>query len=160
MFTQLGVAPFSSPSASPFPRYGLATPTVTTAGGELYMFGGLVEGSIMNDLHTLDCNDLSAKYIQTRGDIPSPRLGHAVAIISELLIVWGGNTNAGRPAGALTTRDLDNGLYVLNLGEHHDPASATYVNLNVRSLQSMVKYHDTPICPYRTSWTHCGYVWS
>ncbi|KAG1778034.1 hypothetical protein EV702DRAFT_968580, partial [Suillus placidus] len=45
-----------------------------------------------NDLYLLSAHDLSATLVQTSGEIPSPRVGHACAIISSVLIVWGGDT--------------------------------------------------------------------
>jgi hypothetical protein len=116
MLPKPGVAPPSSPSASPFPRYGHAMPTIATANGDIYMFGGLVKESILNDLYQFNCRDLAARYIQTGGEIPSPRVGHAAAIVSSVLIVWGGDTSGGS-ADPPANHVHDDGLYLLNLGE-------------------------------------------
>ncbi len=52
------------------------------------------------------------KLIQTSNEVPSARTGHASALISSVLIVWGGDTRlAGEPEAL-----LDDGLYLLNLG--------------------------------------------
>lgn len=50
--------------------------------------------------------------MQTGGEIPSPRVGHASALVSNVLIVWGGDT---KDPGS--TEKQDDGLYLLNLGK-------------------------------------------
>ncbi|KAI0080361.1 hypothetical protein K474DRAFT_1658082 [Panus rudis PR-1116 ss-1] len=108
-----GVAPPSSPSPSPFPRYGHSLPVNATATGELFLFGGLVRESVRNDLYLFTARDLSATLLQTTGEIPSPRVGHASAIVGSVLIVWGGDTKTnGRAPPA---EKQDDGLYLLNL---------------------------------------------
>ncbi|KAI0027318.1 hypothetical protein K488DRAFT_61970 [Vararia minispora EC-137] len=101
--------PPTQPSPSPFPRYGHALPATATAAGELFLFGGLVHDSARNDLYVFSTRDLSATLLQTSGEIPGPRVGHAGAQISQVLIIWGGDTKAdGRGK-------QDEGLYLLNL---------------------------------------------
>jgi hypothetical protein len=114
MLPKPGVAPPSSPSPSPFPRYGHAMPTIATANGDLYLFGGLVRETVRNDLYQFNSRELAAKYLQTGGEIPSPRVGHAAAIVSSVLIVWGGDTKGD--AQSKPTDKQDDGLYLLNLG--------------------------------------------
>ncbi|KAF9244530.1 hypothetical protein BU15DRAFT_85909 [Melanogaster broomeanus] len=101
-----GVAPPTSPSPSPFPRYGHALPATATASGELYLFGGLVRETARNDLYL-------ATFIQTAGEIPSPRVGHASAIVSSVLIIWGGDTKTDPMSNPAEKQD--DGLYLLNL---------------------------------------------
>ncbi|KZT01751.1 uncharacterized protein LAESUDRAFT_730922 [Laetiporus sulphureus 93-53] len=101
----LGVAPPNTPSPSPFARYG-----------ELYQFGGLVHDTVRNELYLLSTRDLSATLLQTAGEIPSPRVGHASALIGYVLIVWGGNT---KNSGASSGDEQDERLYLLNLGMCH-----------------------------------------
>ncbi|KAJ7630754.1 hypothetical protein FB45DRAFT_833493 [Roridomyces roridus] len=108
-----GVVPPTSPSPSPFPRYGHALPANATASGDLYIFGGLVRDSARNDLYIFSSRDQSATLLQTAGDGPSPRVGHASALVSNVLIVWGGDTKADqRPT---TAGKSDEFLYLLNL---------------------------------------------
>ncbi|EMD41957.1 hypothetical protein CERSUDRAFT_110507 [Gelatoporia subvermispora B] len=108
-----GVAPPSSPSPCPFPRYGHALPATATQTGELFLFGGLVRDTVRNDLYLLSTRDLSATLLQTAGEIPSPRVGHASALVGSVLIVWGGDTKTN---GKSQTGDKqDDGLYLLNL---------------------------------------------
>jgi hypothetical protein len=110
-----GVVPPTSPSPSPFPRYGHALPATGTNNGELYLFGGLVRESARNDLFQFSTRDLSATLLQTAGEIPSPRVGHASALVSNVLIVWGGDTKTD-PKSKPTDMQ-DDGLYLLNLGK-------------------------------------------
>ena len=114
-FPRPGVTPPSGPSSSPFPRYGHSLPPVTTASGELFLFGGLVQEQVKNDLYSFSTRDLSATYIETSGEVPPPRVGHASALVSSVLIVWGGDTKTRN------SEKQDEGLYLLNLGKLEAP---------------------------------------
>ena len=102
------------PSPSPFPRCGHTLPAIASAAGELFLFGGLVHKSPRNDLYVFSTRDFSATLLQTKGDIPSPRFGHASALISTLLVIWGGATNTGDQG--MPIGPYDDSLYLLNLG--------------------------------------------
>ncbi|KAG8832178.1 Negative regulator of mitotic exit [Serendipita sp. 399] len=105
-----GVPPVTAPSPAPFPRYGHSMPLNASQSGELFIFGGLVRESVRNDLYSFATRDLSATLVQTTGEIPPARVGHASALVSSVLIVWGGDTKQ-------TDSDKqDEGLYLLNLG--------------------------------------------
>lgn len=104
--------PPSTLSPSPFPRYGHALPANASVNGELYIFGGLVKESARNDVYLFSTRDNSATLLQTTGSIPSPRMGHASALVGDALIVWGGDTSPD-PTSQLDKHD--NGLYVLSL---------------------------------------------
>ncbi|KAH9044402.1 hypothetical protein EDB85DRAFT_2130328 [Lactarius pseudohatsudake] len=80
LLSKSGPPPTGS-SPSPFPRYGHALPATATAAGELILFGGLVHESARNDLYMFSTRDLSATLLQTSGEIPSPRVGHASALV-------------------------------------------------------------------------------
>ena len=115
MLPKPGVINNTNPSPSPFPRYGHSLPVTATANGELFLFGGLVREAVRNDLYIFSTRELSATLLQTAGEVPSPRVGHASALVSSVLIVWGGDTKTdGR---AYNTDAQDDGLYLLNLGE-------------------------------------------
>ena len=108
-----GVLPPQTPSPSPFPRYGHALPSTATSSGELFLFGGLVRERVRNDLYLISTRELSATLLQTAGEIPSPRVGHASALVGNVFIVWGGDTktnNKSKPGGS-----HDDGLYLFNL---------------------------------------------
>ncbi|KAL4241731.1 hypothetical protein ABKN59_000783 [Abortiporus biennis] len=108
-----GVVTPTSPSPSPFPRYGHALPATATATGELFLFGGLVRDTVRNDLYLFSTRDLSATLLQTSGEVPSPRVGHASALVGSVLIVWGGDTKTNNKAKPGDKQD--DGLYLLNL---------------------------------------------
>jgi len=105
-----GLAP--PPSPSPFPRYGHALPAVANSKGELFLFGGLVRETARNDVYVLSSHNNTTSLIQTTGMAPTPRMGHASALVSNVLIVWGGDTNTDP---TLPAAKIDNGLYLLNL---------------------------------------------
>ncbi|CAL1695132.1 unnamed protein product [Somion occarium] len=111
-FPTPGVVPPTTPSPSPFPRYGHALPATASSTGELFLFGGLVRETVRNDLYIFSSRDLSATLLQTAGEIPTPRVGHACAIVGGVLIVWGGDTKASNKPG----EKQDDSLYLLNLG--------------------------------------------
>lgn len=113
VFSKPGIAPPTSLSPSPFPRYGHALPTTSTSNGDLYLFGGLVRETPKNDLYLFNTRDYVASLVQTEGDVPSPRVGHASAIISNVLIVWGGDTKTDTRARYPDRQD--DGLYLFNL---------------------------------------------
>ncbi|KAG9043783.1 Negative regulator of mitotic exit [Tulasnella sp. UAMH 9824] len=98
-------------SPSPFPRCGHSLPPTSAASGELFLFGGLAEGEIKNDLYSFSTRDLSVTLIETEGDIPPPRVGHASALAGGMLIVWGGVTDYEANPNVLP----DDALYLLNL---------------------------------------------
>ena len=103
-------APPSGPSPSPFPRYGHALSASASGAGELFLFGGLVHDSARNDLYVFSTQGLAATLLQTSGKIPSPRVGHAVALVGSVLLIWGGDTNTEVP-----NEPQDDSLYLLNL---------------------------------------------
>ncbi|BGP07397.1 Tip elongation aberrant protein 1 [Rhodotorula toruloides] len=114
-------------SPLPFPRYGHSVNPVAAATptGDLYIFGGLVQNSVRNDLYLVQANSssnlassagksnpytpLNVGLIETRGEVPGPRVGHASVGVGNVLIVWGGDTKS-RPEDK-----QDDGLYLLNL---------------------------------------------
>jgi hypothetical protein len=80
----------------------------------LFLFGGLVHDSARNDLYVFSTRDLSATLLQTSGEIPSPRVGHAGALVSSVLLIWGGDTNTS--GQTVPSEPQDDSLYLLNLG--------------------------------------------
>lgn len=116
-----GIVPPTSPSPSPFPRYGHVVPTVsTTPAGDMYIFGGLVRDAARNDLYIVSSKDISATLVQTGGEVPSPRVGHAAALVSNVMIVWGGDTRQD------ASQPQDDGLYLLNLVSREWSHVSTY----------------------------------
>ncbi|KAF7422223.1 Negative regulator of mitotic exit [Pleurotus ostreatus] len=111
----LSASPESPESPSPFPRYGHS---VAASHGDLYLFGGLVDGRLRNDVYLLraafaesnggnssdgtDTLSISASLFETgvshewtratvHGPAPSARYGHAAASIGASFFVFGGH---------------------------------------------------------------------
>lgn len=110
-------------SPPPFPRYGHATNLATSSNNEVYIFGGLVRDSVKNDMYILKVEpvqiqrssgvkidvSLNATLVQTSGQAPLPRVGHAAVLVSNVFILWGGDTK-------IRAEDKqDEALYLLNL---------------------------------------------
>lgn len=107
MITRLAVARW------PFPRHNHGSPTIGTSQGELFIFGGMASRVLSNELYRLSTNENSMSLVQASGDVPSARYMHAVALVGSVLIVWGGKCVDDKG----DTNWLDDGLYLLNLGE-------------------------------------------
>ncbi|WFD33963.1 hypothetical protein MCUN1_000791 [Malassezia cuniculi] len=110
-------------SPPPFPRYGHATNQATGANNEVYIFGGLVRDSVKNDMYIVRVEPtqvqrpsglkpdiaLNATLVQTSGQAPLPRVGHSAVLVSNVFILWGGDTK-------IRAEDRqDDALYLLNL---------------------------------------------
>jgi Kelch motif len=105
----------SGPSPSPFPRHGHAlSPTASAAGG-LFLFGGIVHDSPCNDLYAFSTKNFSVTLLQTRGEIPSPRVRHAGALSSSGLLIWGGDMNIGDQE--VPNKPQDDSLYLLGTSD-------------------------------------------
>jgi chromosome segregation ATPase len=117
-------APPGALSPTPFPRYGHAANAFASANGEVYLFGGLVRESVKNDLYVVyvdkvaqppsaitgvAAGNVNATLVQTMGEIPPPRVGHATILVANVLILWGGDTKVR------ADDKQDEGLYLLNL---------------------------------------------
>jgi len=50
-------------------------------------------------IYVFSTRELSATHLQTSGEIPGPHVGHAGALISSVLYIWGGDMNT-RSGGA------------------------------------------------------------
>ncbi|KAL4906636.1 hypothetical protein BDW74DRAFT_136120 [Aspergillus multicolor] len=102
---------FSSPQANPFPRYGAAINAVASKEGDVYMMGGLIDGStVKGDLWMLESSsgNLSCFPIATVSEGPGPRVGHASLLVGNAFIVFGGDTKVDE------NDTLDDTLYLLN----------------------------------------------
>lgn len=124
-------APLSNEtSPSPFPRYGHSVnPIAQSSTGDLYLFGGLVKDEVSNHLFMISCSNpnptsaqsneskalagapVNVSLIETRGERPCSRVGHASVSVGNVLIVWGGDTKTKEED------PQDNNLYLLNLGK-------------------------------------------
>ena len=103
----------SKASRSPFYRYG-HTLSITAA-GELLFFGGFAHGTLRNDLYVFSMRDRSVTFLQTSGDVPSPRSLPAGVLVNDVLLILGGVTKFDN-SSAVPTLHLDDSLYLLSLG--------------------------------------------
>ncbi|RAH42082.1 putative cell polarity protein (Tea1) [Aspergillus brunneoviolaceus CBS 621.78] len=102
---------FSNAQNVPFPRYGAAINAVASKEGDIYMMGGLIDGStVKGDLWMLESStgNLSCLPIATVSEGPGPRVGHASLLVGNAFIVFGGDTKVDE------SDTLDDTLYLLN----------------------------------------------
>ncbi|WEW60553.1 Negative regulator of mitotic exit [Emydomyces testavorans] len=102
---------FPTPQSTPFPRYGAAVNSVASEDGDIYLMGGLVDGStVKGDLWMIESNsgNLSCFPLTPITEGPGPRVGHASLLVGNAFIVFGGDTK-------INDHDtLDDTLYFLN----------------------------------------------
>lgn len=102
---------FPTPQSNPFPRYGAAVNAVASKEGDVYMMGGLVNGSMVKgDLWMVESGggNLSCYPIATVSEGPGPRVGHSSLLVGNAFIVFGGDTKMD------DSDTLDDTLYLLN----------------------------------------------
>lgn len=102
---------FSTPQTNPFPRYGAAINSVASKEGDIYMMGGLIDGStVKGDLWMIESSggSLSCFQVATVSEGPGPRVGHASLLVGNAFIVFGGDTKINENDA------LDDTLYLLN----------------------------------------------
>jgi hypothetical protein len=102
---------FPTPQSNPFPRYGAAVNAVASKDGDIYMMGGLINGSMVKgDLWMVEYGpgNLSCYPIATVSEGPGPRVGHASLLVGNAFIIFGGDTKME------DSDDLDDVLYLLN----------------------------------------------
>ncbi|KAL2401588.1 Tip elongation aberrant protein 1 [Exophiala dermatitidis] len=102
---------FPTPQSNPFPRYGAAVNAVASKDGDIYIMGGLINGSMVRgDLWLVEAGggNLSCYPIATVSEGPGPRVGHASLLVGNAFIVFGGDTKMD------DSDVLDDTLYLLN----------------------------------------------
>ncbi|EXJ83452.1 hypothetical protein A1O1_07075 [Capronia coronata CBS 617.96] len=102
---------FPTPQSNPFPRYGAAVNSVASKDGDIYIMGGLINGSMVRgDLWMVEAGggNLSCYPIATVSEGPGPRVGHASLLVGNAFIVFGGDTKMD------DSDVLDDTLYLLN----------------------------------------------
>ncbi|KAL9056326.1 MAG: hypothetical protein Q9162_003017 [Coniocarpon cinnabarinum] len=107
---------FSQPSSGVFPRYGAAANAVASPKGEIYMMGGLINGTMVKgDLWTIEASPTSATCnpVFAMAEGPGPRVGHAALLVGNAFIVFGGDTKVDE------LDVLDDTLYLLNTSTKH-----------------------------------------
>ncbi|KAF6233597.1 hypothetical protein HO173_008154 [Letharia columbiana] len=107
---------FPSSQPNPFPRYGAAVNATSSKEGDIYLMGGLVNGTtVKGDLWMIESggSNLACYLVGTTFEGPGPRVGHASLLVGNAFIVFGGDTK-------MDERDkLDDTLYLLNTSTRH-----------------------------------------
>jgi hypothetical protein len=148
---------FSTPQGNPFPRYGAAINAVASKEGDIYVMGGLIDGStVKGDLWMVESSggNLSCFPIATVSEGPGPRVGHASLLVGNAFIVFGGDTKIDE------NDTLDDTLYLLNtcgyppfyllLGSLVHPADIVISF----SVPTVVAGNSSQPSPSRTLWPH------
>ncbi|KAB8356412.1 hypothetical protein FH972_023995 [Carpinus fangiana] len=107
---------FSSMGQNPFPRYGAAANSVASKDGDVYLMGGLINGSMVKgDLWVVEAGKgpLNCYPVPTTAEGPGPRVGHASLLVGNAYIVFGGDTKVDE------LDVLDDTLYLLNTSTKH-----------------------------------------
>ncbi|KAF5656533.1 cell polarity protein [Fusarium heterosporum] len=101
---------YTSTHPSPFPRYGAAVNSVSSKEGDVYLMGGLINGStVKGDLWMIEAGGNMACYpLATTAEGPGPRVGHSSLLVGNAFIVYGGDTKIEE------SDSLDETLYLLN----------------------------------------------
>ncbi|KAI2075371.1 Negative regulator of mitotic exit [Ophidiomyces ophidiicola] len=102
---------FPTPQTTPFPRYGAAVNSVASEDGDIYLMGGLVDGTtVKGDLWMIESSsgNLSCFPITPVTEGPGPRVGHSSLLVGNAFIVFGGDTKIDE------NDTLDDTLYFLN----------------------------------------------
>ncbi|CAB5186516.1 unnamed protein product [Rhizophagus irregularis] len=92
--------------SNPFPRYGHSI-NQSGINDQLYLFGGVSNGRVTNDIFMIETNTLNVCGLMTTGDIPPPRSFHTQVNIGNNMIVFG-----GLPMNPI--EKPDNNIYILN----------------------------------------------
>ncbi len=71
---------------TPFPRYRHAACNLAATDGELYMIGGLQDGSVYGDTWSIDVNRGTAELIESYEGVPAPRVGHSCVLLGNAFI--------------------------------------------------------------------------
>jgi hypothetical protein len=109
---------FPNAPTIPFPRYGAAVNALASKEGDIYMMGGLINGTmVQGDLWMVESGTgtLTCFPIATVSEGPGPRVGHASLLVGNAFIVFGGDTKMN------DDDPLDDTLYLLNTCKSKSP---------------------------------------
>ncbi|KAI5966685.1 KEL2 [Candida theae] len=107
---------------SPFPRYRHAASAISSDKNEIFIMGGLKDGSVFGDTwriiphegHDGDVLNYSAENIEiTNNNNPPARVGHSSVLCGNAFIIYGGDTVETDEYGF-----PDNNFYLFNINNH------------------------------------------
>ncbi|CUA75342.1 Tip elongation aberrant protein 1 [Rhizoctonia solani] len=135
----------------PLPRFSHSS-TISSSLGEIYIFGGIVDGKPTNGTWTVRISEaldllpeqggntmgvkMTAGLVETTGDAPSPRGLHQSVLNGYRLVVWGGIPSHNRSSGP----PKDNSVYVLNT------SSNKWTKRSIRPAPSARFWHAACLC--------------
>ena len=108
---------------APSPRLGNS---LTLVNDSLYLFGGMDQNKIYDELHLFNLKTNKWTTVETRGTRPPPRCAHSAIVMDNKLFVYGGMTDGPKV--------LDD-LYVLDTGEGINIESLTWTCLETQGFQ-------------------------
>ena len=136
----------------PFPRYGAAINAIASPRGDIYLAGGLVNGStVKGDLWLVEAgtSPIVCSQVTTHGEGPGPRVGHASLLVGNAFIVFGGDTKIDE------LDVLDETLYLLNTCESSlSRLDTTTAPLTFSSHETMVSISTRRRSTSWTIWSH------
>ncbi|KDN35663.1 hypothetical protein RSAG8_11406, partial [Rhizoctonia solani AG-8 WAC10335] len=134
----------------PLPRVCHSSSMVSSASGDIFIFGGVVDDQATNDTWAIKMPGdsdlplgprgspagmrLTASLVETTGDAPSPRIGHQSALANGRLVVWGGQDNHPNISPE------DNSIYSLNISTHH------WTKLDTQPAPGARTFHAACLC--------------
>ncbi|KAG0290275.1 Negative regulator of mitotic exit [Linnemannia gamsii] len=101
--TSLTSGPWSSGvvmSTNPFPRFSHTASFVNT-GNDIYVYGGIVKGSVQKDIHVIDAQSLHCQILPVGGDAPSAANGHTAVSLGQYVMYFGGKDAKGKTSDSL-----------------------------------------------------------
>ncbi|KAF9154358.1 Negative regulator of mitotic exit [Linnemannia schmuckeri] len=101
--TSLTSGPWSSGvvmSTNPFPRFSHTASFVNT-GNDIYIYGGIVKGSVQKDIHVIDAQSLHCQMLPVGGDAPSAANGHTAVSLGQYIMYFGGKDAKGKTSDTL-----------------------------------------------------------
>ena len=140
-----------------FPRYGAAINAVASPKGEIYMMGGLINGSMVKgDLWTIEATSsiVTCNPVPTMAEGPGPRVGHAALLVGNAFIVFGGDTKVDE------LDVLDDTLYLLNTCKSRRLKQSWRLGLTVSptSHQTLVTRPSCRATACWPIWTHLEHL--
>ncbi|KAG0275451.1 Negative regulator of mitotic exit [Linnemannia exigua] len=87
-------------STNPFPRFSHTASFVNT-GNDIYIFGGIVKGSVQRDVHVIDAQSLHCQMLPVGGDAPSAANGHTAVSLGQYIMYFGGKDAKGKTSDTL-----------------------------------------------------------
>ncbi|KAF9083945.1 Negative regulator of mitotic exit [Mortierella sp. AD031] len=87
-------------STNPFPRFAHSASFVTT-GNDIYVYGGIVKGSVQKDIHVIDAQSLHCQMLPVEGNAPPAANGHTAVPLGQYIMYFGGKDAKGKTSDSL-----------------------------------------------------------